>query len=79
MAITEKPVNPNLSLTLCWIMVNRIQQGDSPENTIERFNIAKKWLDANKVISNEDYDELMRAATYLLRDAYRMIGLPEEV
>ena len=69
------PVNPRLSLSRCWDMVNRIQ-GDTPDETIERFHIAEKWLRANEVVSNDEFDDLMMAATFLLREAYQEKQFP---
>ena len=51
-------------------MVNAIQNGKSPEEVRERCGIAEKWLTANKVISNTEYDELMDTAAYLCRESY---------
>ena len=58
------PVNPNLSLQRCWDMVNRVE-------SVREGAIAEAWLEANTVISTDEYDELMRALTYQIREAYR--------
>ena len=60
----EVPINPNLSAKRCWDMVNRIE-------TVKQSQIAEAWLNANVVISVEEYDDLMRALSYLRREAYR--------
>ena len=61
--IKNLPINPNLSLKRCWDMVNRIE-------TVEQSQIAEAWLNANKVIDNEEYNDLMMALSYLRREAY---------
>ena len=60
----EIPINPNLSAQRCREMIARIQ-------TVRQGAIAEAWLTANKVISKEDYDKLMRALTFRIRDAFR--------
>lgn len=64
-----KAINPRLTLRQCWAMVNRIQS-DSPQTQLERFKIAEQWLRANTVITNDEFDSLMSAATYLCREAF---------
>lgn len=63
-------INTNLSLDKCWKMVNRIQLGKTPEEVRDRCHTAETWLKANKVISNEQFDELMMAVAYLHRESY---------
>ncbi len=63
--IRNIPINPRLSLQRCWDMVNRVE-------TVRQGAVAEAWLTANEVITNEEYDELMRALTYLIREAYRI-------
>ena len=65
-------VNTQLSLNGCWNMVNRIQLADTPSEIRERCGIAEYWLTNNKVISVEEYDELMQAVAYFHRESYRM-------
>lgn len=67
-----KPINRQLSLKGCWKMVNAIQNGDSPEEIRGRCAIAQKWLNANDVISNDEYDELMMAVTLQHRESYHL-------
>ena len=62
--IRNIPINKKLSLKGCWAMVNRV-------DTIEKANIAESWLRENELLSNEDYDDLMMALTYLYRDIRR--------
>ena len=71
----KREINVKLSLKKCWEMVNRIQLAKSPEEIRERCSIAKKWLIANEVIDNEQYDELMNAVAYESRESYRLEGL----
>lgn len=66
-----KKINENLSLNRCWEMVNRIQNGRTPEDIRERCRVAEMWLTANKVISTSDYDDLMDTVAYLCRESYR--------
>ncbi len=63
-------INTKLSLRGCWEMVNRIQNARTPEGIRERCEIASNWLYANEVISNSDYDDLMRTVSYLYRMSY---------
>jgi len=57
------PVNPNLSLNGCWKMVNSV-------NTFKKAKIAEEWLTANKVINNDQYNDMMMALSYLVREMY---------
>lgn len=51
-----------LNLNQCWKMVNRC-------NTHEKIAIAEKWLlQAN--ITNEQFDDLMEALSYISRELY---------
>lgn len=63
-------INTNLSLKGCWKMVNAIQNGNTPEEIRRRCNVAEEWLKANTVISNEDYDDLMKAVAFLYNESY---------
>lgn len=65
-------INRNLSLKGCWTMVNKIQLAATPEGIRERCRVAQEWLDANQVISIEEYDELMRALSYQFRESYHV-------
>lgn len=67
-----KEINKKLSLKGCWNMVNRIQLANTPEQIRERCRIAEEWLTANEVISNEEYNELMKSVTYLNRESYHL-------
>ena len=60
----EMAINRNLSLKGCWRMVNNVDE-------IWKANIAEEWLTNNDVITNEEYDELMIALSYLVREIYR--------
>lgn len=57
-------VNPKLSLKGCWAMVNRV-------NTLEKLHIAKQWLKVNELITNDEYNDLMMALSYISRELYR--------
>lgn len=65
-------INQNLSLNACWRMVNAIQNGRTSAEIRERCQIAEKWLTANKAITNEEYDDLMRTVAYLCRESYHI-------
>ncbi len=67
-----KKINEKLSLAGCWKMVNAIQNGKTPDEIRERCEIAKEWLNANQVISVEDWDSLTGAVAYLYRESYHM-------
>lgn len=64
-------INKNLSLEKCWKMVNAIQNGRTPNEILNRCRTAEAWLEANTVISIDDYDKLMTTVAYLSREAYR--------
>lgn len=51
-------------------MVNRIESAQTPREIRERCIIAEEWLTANTRITNEEYDELMMAVSYIYRDSY---------
>lgn len=59
------PVNTKLSVKGCWKMVNSV-------NTLQRAKVAELWLKKNEVISNDEYNDLMMALSWLTRDMYRM-------
>lgn len=63
-------INTTLSKKGCWEMVNRIQNGRTPEEIRERCEIATQWLNANEIITNEEYDDLMITVAYLYRGTY---------
>lgn len=63
-------INKRLSVRGCWRMVNAIQNGKDAKEVRERCDIAEEWLKANEVISNEEYDGLMRTVTYLYGESY---------
>ena len=63
-AIKNILINPNLSIKRCWDMVNRVE-------TVRQGAVAEAWLAANKVISTEEFNELMMALTWQIRDAFR--------
>lgn len=63
-----KTINTTLSLDGCWTMVNRIQLGRTSQEIRERCRIAEKWLRANKVISNDDFDKLMMTVALIHRE-----------
>lgn len=63
-------INTKLSLNGCWRMVNAIQGGRTPAEIRQRCNIAEDWLNANEIISNEEYDDLMMTIAYLYRESY---------
>ena len=65
-------INVKLSYKKCWEMVNRIQLAKSPKEIRERCSIAEKWLIANEVIDNEQFDDLMNAVAYQSRESYRL-------
>ena len=65
-------INTRLSLNGCWAMVNRIQTATTPESIRERCKVAEEWLTANEIISTEDYNELMRAVSYLHMESYHL-------
>lgn len=64
-----KNINTKLSVNGCWEMVNGIQSGRTPDEIRERCYIAEQWLKANEVITNEEYDDLMRTVAYLYRES----------
>ena len=65
-------VNTKLSVSGCWEMVNRIQNGKTAEDIRERCRIAEQWLRANEIIDNETYNDLMMTVSYLHRESYHM-------
>ena len=58
------PINPNLSAKRCWVMVNRA-------DTHEKIRIAEEWLTANKVITMDEYGDMMDALAFISRELYR--------
>lgn len=60
----NKPVNRNLSLKGCWLIVNTAE-------TLEECKIAYNWIYDNEVITNDEYDDLMITLSYKTREAYR--------
>lgn len=65
-------VNKNLSETACWKMVNKIQNGKTPQEIRERCRVAEEWLKANEVISVDAYDNMMMAVSFLYRESYHL-------
>lgn len=63
-------INRTLSSKGCWKMVNAIQNGRTPEDVRTRASIAKQWLNANEIISIDEYDELMDTVAYIVRESY---------
>lgn len=60
-----KAINTKLSASKCWTMVNRV-------DTLEKAKIANMWIMENEVITNEEYNDLMMALSYITRELYRM-------
>lgn len=67
-----KPINAYLTEKQCWEMVNRIQNGRTPDEIRERCRIADAWLTANKVISMDAYDSMMMTVALLHRESYHI-------
>ena len=65
-------INKKVSSAGCWKMVNAIQKASTPESIRERCRIAEEWLNANEVITNEEYDDLMMAVSFLYRESYHI-------
>ena len=65
-------INKNLSVKGCWRMVNAIQNGKTPLEIRQRCNIAEKWLQANEVISYDEYNDMMMTISYLHRESFQM-------
>lgn len=63
-------INTKLSLKGCWKMVNAIQNAESSTAIRERCRVAEEWLNANEIISNEEYDDLMIAVSFQYRESY---------
>ena len=63
-------INTKLSYKGCWRMVNACQNGKTPSEIRSRCDTAEAWLNANEVISNEQYNELMMAVSFLYRESY---------
>lgn len=51
-------------------MVNHIDEAETPEEIRRRCKIAEQYLINNLVITDEDFDELMKAVAYLVRESY---------
>ena len=45
-------------------MVNRV-------DNFEKLNVAEQWLRVNEVITNDEYNNLMMALSYISRELYR--------
>lgn len=56
-------INTTLSTAKCWKMVNRV-------STLEQAKTAEAWLRANEVISNDEYNDLMMALSYIVRELH---------
>lgn len=63
-------INRSLSINGCWKMVNAIQNGKSPEDIRTRAAVATEWLNANEIISIEEYGALMNTVAYIVRESY---------
>lgn len=63
-------INTKLNLKGCWAMVNRIQEASTPAEIRKRCQIAITWLDANEIISIDDYNSLIETIAYLHRESY---------
>jgi len=63
--IKNIPVNQKLSVKGCWRMVNNV-------DTLEKAHIAEKWLKENEILSNDEYNDLMMALSYLTRELYKI-------
>ena len=68
-----KVVTNHFSLSKCWNMVNRIDECDNDTEKLKRCEIAEGYLVGNKVIDDDDFDQLMSAVSYLRREAYQRI------
>lgn len=65
-------INTNLSVEGCWKMVNAIQNGNTPQEIRKRCLIAEEWLKANTIITNDQYNDMMMAVSYLFRESYHL-------
>lgn len=64
-------INRTLSAGGCWKMVNRIQLGGTRAEIRKRADVAMQWLDANEVITADEYNDLMMTVSYLVRETFR--------
>ena len=65
-------INTKLSVNGCWEMVNRIQNGTTPQEIRRRCQVATEWLNANENIDNDTYNDLMMTVSYLHRESYHI-------
>ena len=65
-------VNTKLSVRGCLEMVNRIQNGRTPQEIRERCGIAEEWLRANKIITTSQYNDMMMAVSCICRESYHL-------
>lgn len=65
-------INTRLTAKQCWEMVNRIQEGRTPEEIRRRCDIAEAWINANETVSVDEWDELMDAVANLYRWANKL-------
>lgn len=63
-------INSCLSAKGCWRLVNACQNGRTAEEIRERCRIAEEWLKGNNVITNDEFDELMMAVSFIHRESY---------
>ena len=68
--IKNMEVNTKLSLKGCWRLVNAIQNVETPKELRERADVAIEWLKKNEIISNAEFDDLMKTVAYLVRESY---------
>lgn len=40
-------------------------------DTLEKLHIAERWIKENEVITNDEYNDLMMALSYISRELYR--------
>lgn len=70
--IKNVPVNTKLSLKGCWKLVNACQNGNTPQEIRQRCAIAEDWLVKNEIITTTEYDDLMMAVSYIIRESYSL-------
>lgn len=61
--IRNIPINPTLSAARCREMVSRVR-------TVRQGATAEAWLEANRILSAKERDELMQALTLRIREAF---------
>lgn len=65
-------MKPNSTLTAAklWQMVNRIEAARTPAEIRERCRTAEEWIKANEIITNDEFDDLMMAVSFIHRESY---------